>query len=236
MENENKQLKSKNQATGFPEQLRHGRKLRGWSQADLANHLGNDAKSVGRWERGESSPTPYYRYKLLELFGKNAEELGLIERESHDEEIGSSISARLEQSQAISPLLVANDVLPLRKKENEQAYAEVRPQSHETDLSKDERDGRIALLEQERQVLEIERQRLELLEKRLEIQKRQIEYALEVAKKIIDILQPNADEGTRTMLVKALLPDFLHLLTGKGLELTLPAPWNSEEKPTRAEK
>ncbi len=65
-------------------QLKHERELRGWSQADLAGKLGCDTKTVNRWESGKSLAQPYYRQKLVELFGKNAEELGLV-GENHNE-------------------------------------------------------------------------------------------------------------------------------------------------------
>src|SRR5438874_6795950 len=63
----------------FHQQLRQERELRGWSQADLATKVHSDTKTVGRWERGKSLPHPFHRQKLCELFGKNAEELGLTE-------------------------------------------------------------------------------------------------------------------------------------------------------------
>jgi WD40 repeat protein/transcriptional regulator with XRE-family HTH domain len=62
----------------FHEQLRHERELRGWSQADLAEKVDCDTKTVGRWEGGIGFPRPYHRQKLCETFGKNAEELGLV--------------------------------------------------------------------------------------------------------------------------------------------------------------
>jgi WD40 repeat protein/transcriptional regulator with XRE-family HTH domain len=65
-------------------QLKHERELRGWSQKDLAGKLGCDTKTVNRWESGKSLAQPYYRQKLVELFGKNAEELGLV-GENHNE-------------------------------------------------------------------------------------------------------------------------------------------------------
>src|SRR5579859_7708950 len=61
----------------FHAQLRYERERRGWSQADIAEKTSCDAKTVGRWESGERLPRPYYRQLLCELFGKNAEELGL---------------------------------------------------------------------------------------------------------------------------------------------------------------
>jgi transcriptional regulator with XRE-family HTH domain len=59
--------------------LKQARKLRGWSQARVAREIGTDATTVSRWERGLFSPTPYFRERLCVLFGKNAEELGLLE-------------------------------------------------------------------------------------------------------------------------------------------------------------
>jgi transcriptional regulator with XRE-family HTH domain/tetratricopeptide (TPR) repeat protein len=61
--------------------LRFERELRGWSQEDLAEKVGTTQKIVSRWERGESTPLPYYRQKLCKFFGKNAAELGLIDQE-----------------------------------------------------------------------------------------------------------------------------------------------------------
>src|SRR3989440_12674905 len=62
----------------FHEQLRYEREKRGWSQADLAEKVNCDTKTIGRWESGDSIPRPYYRQLLCEILGKNAEELGLV--------------------------------------------------------------------------------------------------------------------------------------------------------------
>ncbi len=59
--------------------LREERELRGWSQNYLAEQLEAPSPSyVSRWERGTASPSPYYREKLCRIFGKNAQELGLL--------------------------------------------------------------------------------------------------------------------------------------------------------------
>src|ERR1700674_3578826 len=65
--------------------LRSERELRGWSQADLAEKVGTTQKIVSRWERGENAPGPYYRQKLCKLFGKNADELGLLDEQSQED-------------------------------------------------------------------------------------------------------------------------------------------------------
>jgi ribosome-binding protein aMBF1 (putative translation factor) len=58
--------------------LKHERQLRGWSQADLAARIGSVPKTVGRWERGLVFPSPYFQQRLVDLFGKDTEALGLI--------------------------------------------------------------------------------------------------------------------------------------------------------------
>jgi len=65
------------------EKLRHERMKRGWSQPDVSQKIGSDSKTVGRWERGESFPGPYHRQKLVDLYGKSAEELGLIKEDAN---------------------------------------------------------------------------------------------------------------------------------------------------------
>jgi transcriptional regulator with XRE-family HTH domain len=65
--------------------LRLERESRGWSQEDLAEKIGTSQKVVSRWERGESTPLPYYRQKLCKLFGRNAAELGFLDEQSLEE-------------------------------------------------------------------------------------------------------------------------------------------------------
>src|SRR5579885_691519 len=59
--------------------LRQERIRRNWLQQDLADQLGTTILTVQRWERGSHHPSAYFRVKLCVLFGKNAEELGLVE-------------------------------------------------------------------------------------------------------------------------------------------------------------
>src|SRR5579859_2682363 len=59
--------------------LREAREQRGLAHKDVADLIGlPDSHTVGRWERGETFPQPHYRQKLTQLFGKTAEELGLV--------------------------------------------------------------------------------------------------------------------------------------------------------------
>ncbi len=78
--------------------LRHAREQRGWSREYVAEKIGSDPKSLGRWERGVTFPQPYYRQKLCELFEKNAQELGLMPggADKTDKAIDSGLSPRLQ--------------------------------------------------------------------------------------------------------------------------------------------
>src|SRR5438067_8650009 len=60
------------------ERLRRERQLRGWSQGYLAEQIGVPDYYISRWERGEVLPSPYYQQKLCGVFGKTAEELGML--------------------------------------------------------------------------------------------------------------------------------------------------------------
>jgi transcriptional regulator with XRE-family HTH domain len=70
----------KKAARTIPNQrLREERELQGWSQKYVADQIGADHYYISRWEHGITVPSPYYRQKLCELFGKNAKELGLLQ-------------------------------------------------------------------------------------------------------------------------------------------------------------
>ncbi len=71
--------------------LRFERELRGWSKQELIIQIlalctadkqcpALDPKTIGRWEREECKPSPYYRKLLCQVFGRNAMQLGFITR------------------------------------------------------------------------------------------------------------------------------------------------------------
>ena len=66
------------------ERLRSEREKRGWTRDYVAEKIGSDTHTIGRWERGNTFPSPYYRQKLCELFSMNAEELGFFKEEIKD--------------------------------------------------------------------------------------------------------------------------------------------------------
>jgi tetratricopeptide (TPR) repeat protein/transcriptional regulator with XRE-family HTH domain len=57
------------------------RQKRGWTQADVADQIGApNALTVQRWETGKTRPGPLYRRRLMKIFEKTEQELGLIDQ------------------------------------------------------------------------------------------------------------------------------------------------------------
>jgi len=75
--------------------LKRERQLRGWSQEDVAARIGSDPKTVGRWERGLTFPSPYFQQRLVDLFGKDAQALGFIARQGENLSYASTDSYHL---------------------------------------------------------------------------------------------------------------------------------------------
>ncbi len=86
----------------FYEQLLHERRRRGWSQEKVAQLLGIDPKTVGRWERNENFPTIQLHGELCRIFGKSTEELGLVPDESTASR-ASGLPLSPEQEPEVSP-------------------------------------------------------------------------------------------------------------------------------------
>lgn len=68
---------------------------RHWSQRELAARLDTSFVNVSRWERGITTPGPYFRQHLCALFEKTPEELGLVPDQRHEQQY-----RKLEASQA----------------------------------------------------------------------------------------------------------------------------------------
>ena len=94
---------------GTPNQkLKVARELRGWSQKYVAEQIGADHYYLSRWERGMTVPSPYYRQKLCELFGKNARDLGLLREETGQErakEQGEDLDATVTAARLHDPAI-----------------------------------------------------------------------------------------------------------------------------------
>ena len=66
---------------------------RHWTQLEIADQLGTTPGNVSRWERGITSPGPYFRIRLCELFGRSAQELGLASWDESDDTLHPYIQA-----------------------------------------------------------------------------------------------------------------------------------------------
>ncbi len=55
--------------------VKQNRVLRGWSQIDLAEKVGNNFQNIPRLERGEITPTLFWCYKLADAFDITLPEL-----------------------------------------------------------------------------------------------------------------------------------------------------------------
>lgn len=58
--------------------LRAARNERSWKQQELADAIGTSCVNVSRWENGRTTPSPYFRQRLSEVFKKTPAELGLL--------------------------------------------------------------------------------------------------------------------------------------------------------------
>ncbi len=72
MENQPKQA-------SLAEILRKEREQRAWTQEEVAEKLGIEARTIRNWESGTSFPGPKYRRELAHLYEKSLRELKLIE-------------------------------------------------------------------------------------------------------------------------------------------------------------
>jgi transcriptional regulator with XRE-family HTH domain len=67
--------------------LKVERKLRGWSQATVAQALNTTVRTVSRWEQRQALPYPFYREQLCRLFDKDARQLGFLPEHEEEEPV-----------------------------------------------------------------------------------------------------------------------------------------------------
>jgi len=96
-------------------------------------------------------------------------------------------------------------------------------------------EKQLIFLDLTKQQLEVEKQQLDLERQRLALEKDRVQIILEIAKTMVGQLQPDADMGTREMLMHSLVPSLLQLATSDGLELAEPVPQKNEETEKPAE-
>jgi nucleoid DNA-binding protein len=154
----------------------------------------------------------------------------IVTRISHNSPFNIDWKVDLSAPSVAEALITTIEGIGQRQERLEKARLENKAKAQEIKEAeqKAEQEGKMALLEQEKQKLEIERSRLEILEKQLDLQKKSIEYALELAAKVIDTLHPGADAATRAMEIQTCLNNLIQLQGVRGLEVVLlPSPKDS---------
>lgn len=96
--------------------LKHLRKEKLWSQAELASRIGTTSVSVGRWENNITRPNLHFQQQLCEIFAKSPEELGFLSQPEPEHEESSE---RNDQKQETEPGPQAQATL------HERAYNEI---------------------------------------------------------------------------------------------------------------
>ena len=92
-----------------PHLLKREREQRGWSQSRIAKAIGTTIRTVSRWEQGIAMPSPYHREQLCTLFGKSAEQLGLLSDTNESEIIQEEEALLSTEIQFSSPPPLARE-------------------------------------------------------------------------------------------------------------------------------
>jgi len=85
--------------------LRQERERQAWTQSEVAERIGTTQINISRWENGITVPSPYYRQRLGELFGKSVQELGLVPDSSQERSDDESTFPGTPDSRTSSPPL-----------------------------------------------------------------------------------------------------------------------------------
>src|SRR5437588_6029643 len=93
--------------------LRSERILHYWTQIQVADLLGTTKTNVYRWESGLTTPSLYFRQKLCDLFGKSAEELGLLSESERQEQAAADVSPFSKDRENVLTLLPTRDPSPV---------------------------------------------------------------------------------------------------------------------------
>ena len=86
--------------TGRRRALADRRKAAGYSQERLAEAIRVEPSTVGRWERGETEPQPWFRPKLARALGISNQALGDLLGESADSETAAAAGPTCEHGEA----------------------------------------------------------------------------------------------------------------------------------------
>src|SRR5690349_20782022 len=80
-------MQNQSHPTHWYQILKKERKQRSWTQEEVAEKIGVDVKSVGRWESGKHLPIALHRRGLCAIYEKTLHELRLDEEPSSNKSL-----------------------------------------------------------------------------------------------------------------------------------------------------
>lgn len=95
---------------------------RGWSQQDVADFIGTTPLNVRRWERGVTTPRPYFCHKLTLVFGVSAQALGIVSDDGEMESSDTRPASQAQQAVYDPTLPLPMTMVPLIGREEELHY------------------------------------------------------------------------------------------------------------------
>ncbi|EFH87895.1 helix-turn-helix transcriptional regulator [Ktedonobacter racemifer] len=148
--------------------LRRERRLRNWSQEDLAQKVGAARGSISRWEQGYVLPNRHYMWEFCRVFGMRRRDLF------------PSLEARQKQSTTLASASV--------DRSGREADAESRKSVVSMPV-----EG-VATLEEEAYRLQLEERRIEGLRTELDLQRQSLANAQGIACQVLQWIYPDLDE------------------------------------------
>lgn len=107
------------------EQITHYRKLKGWTQSDLAIKLGVKASHISRWENGKVHPHSATLHTLAEALGVSLDELTSGSKPADRDPTSMQVLGAIEKLDEEDKRLVKRIVDALLTKKRVQAALEV---------------------------------------------------------------------------------------------------------------
>ncbi len=208
--------------------LKRERKRRAWTQQDVADGLGTTRETVARWETGKALPAFYLRSSLSRLLGKRVEEFFLVDA------VGSSSTRSRAKSTAAKTEIGTVDLVEIdmsatnsavqveRGVERTELKDHLPPGGNEQGTHNNGQDGQGPSIHEDIHRLDAERLHLEIQMKCLEAQRKYIESTIDIAIRMIEVIEPACDAEVRSLTIEVLLTELQHSRERGEQEVLLP--------------
>ena len=206
----------------FSENLKHEREARGFAQKNIAEKLGTSHITVSRWERGESTPQPYFRRLLSELFqvpisklfpdlSLETEELG-GETEQFNEGLQPIVKSAQEERPEVNGLSQdAIIILGIVQTLKQSSPSGTEEKWDEISIGQpDEKMDKESLMRVALDQINLRDRQLQLRAREQEAERKELEHTIDMVNTLIDNLEPDADDKRKAALRRELLPVLFH--------------------------